>query len=260
MQEADLELIRSAVEDAGEIALKYHRKDPETWEKGDGQGPVTEADLEIDAFLRDRLISARPGYGWLSEESEDNQDRLDEQKVFIVDPIDGTRAFIDGGASFSHVIAIAEKGEIVAAAVHLPVLERTYAAAIGQGTQLNGQKVHVSDRQELEGADVLTAQANMRAEHWTTAPPPVSASFRSSLAYRMCLVAEGRFDAMLTFRDAWEWDVAAGTLIVREAEGIVTGSRGEALAYNNRLPKVPGIIAGGAAVHGALLARRSGTG
>ena len=214
--------------------------------------------LAIDRFLQDRLIGARPDYGWLSEETEDDGARLDHERVFIVDPIDGTRAFVDGGAAFSHVIAVAEKGVIVTAAVHLPVMSKTYDAHKGGGAILNGEPIRASFQPDLADADVLTARANLKPEHWDGDTPPIKASFRSSLAYRMCLVAEGRFDAMLTFRDAWEWDVAAGTLIVEEAAGIVTGSRGEALVYNNAKPKLPGIIAGGPDIHSALLARRAG--
>ena len=258
MPEPDLALLIDAVEAAGKIALTYHRKDPKTWDKGNGQGPVTEADLAVDAMLKERLLSARPDYGWLSEETEDSTHRLSTERIFIVDPIDGTRAFVSGGASFSHVAALAENGRIVAAAVHLPVLGRTYAAATGQGAVLNGSRLTTSSRQDVEAAEILTAKTNLKPEHWNGGTPPVKPSFRPSLAYRMCLVAEGRFDGMLTFRDAWEWDVAAGVLIIEEAGGLATGGRGEALFFNNQIPQVPGILAGTPKVHAGLLARRQG--
>ena len=139
-------------------------------------------------------------------------------------------------------------------------MSKTYDAHKGGGATLNGAQIRASFQNSLTDADVLTARANLKPEHWAGDPPPIKASFRSSLAYRMCLVAEGRFDAMLTFRGAWEWDVAAGTLIIEEAAGLVTGGLGEALVYNNPEPKLPGIIAGGPDIHAALLARRPGIG
>ena len=258
MPEVDLALLKDAVEAAGKIALRHFGKDPETWDKGDGQGPVTEADLAIDAMLKAELLAARPDYGWLSEESEADATRLERDRVFIVDPIDGTRAFIDGARSFSHVVAVAEAGRIVAGAIHLPALEKTYLAVSGEGATLNGDPIRVSDRGALEGASVLSAKTNFRPEHWSGQPPDMDRTFRSSLAYRMALVANGRFDAMLTFRDAWEWDVAAGVLMIEAAGGVATGGRGEALRFNNPHPQVPGILAAGRQVHAGLLARRSG--
>ena len=246
------------MEAAGKIAMTFHRKSPETWDKGGGQGPVTEADLAVDAMLKSELLAARPDYGWLSEESEADDNRLERDRVFIVDPIDGTRSFIEGGSAFSHVVAVAEKGKIIAGAIHLPALEKTYVAVIGESATCNGEAIAVSERGAIEGATVLSARANLLPEHWNGNPPEIDRTFRSSLAYRMALVADGRFDAMLTFRDAWEWDVAAGVLMVEAAGGIATGGKGEALRFNNPHPQVPGILAAGRQVHAGLLARRTG--
>ncbi|MGB3280066.1 MAG: inositol monophosphatase family protein, partial [Pseudorhodobacter sp.] len=109
---ADLDLLVSAALEAGSIALRYFKREPQTWEKGDGAGPVTEADLAVNTMLAQRLRAARPGYGWLSEETPDNTARLAARRVFIIDPIDGTRAFIDGQDSFAHSLAIAEDGKV----------------------------------------------------------------------------------------------------------------------------------------------------
>ena len=117
MPEPDLALLRDAAKAAGEIATKHFRKDPEAWDKGAGQGPVTEADIEVDTMLREELTAARPDYGWLSEETADNATRLDRERVFVVDPIDGTRAFMDGKTGFSHALAVVEQGVPVAAVV-----------------------------------------------------------------------------------------------------------------------------------------------
>ena len=243
MPEANLALLLSAAEAAGDIAKRHFRAGPETWDKGDGQGPVTEADLEIDRMLKAELLAARPDYGWLSEESEDGAARLSAERVFIVDPIDGTRAFINGETSFSHALAIAERGKIIAAVVHVPMKAQSFSATLGGGARCNGSAISVSKQTRMEGARVLSRRPDMKPEHWLV-PHGMAHHFRPSLAYRLCLVANGRFDAMLTLRPAWEWDVAAGDLIVREAGGAVSTTGGLPTRYNNHLPKLAGMVAG----------------
>ncbi|QDL90933.1 3'(2'),5'-bisphosphate nucleotidase CysQ [Paroceanicella profunda] len=255
-EDEDLALITEAALAAGEIAARHFRSDIETWDKGGGQGPVSEADLEIDAFLRSMLLERRPDYGWLSEETEDEPTRLSRRRVFIVDPIDGTRAFIAGQPTFSHSIAIAEEGEVVAGVVHLPMKSRTFAATRGGGATLNGAAIAPSSRVEVEGARVLCTSASMAPPLWRDdTPPVVDRHFRSSLAYRLCLVAQGRFDAMLTLRDAWEWDVAAGDLIAREAGALVETARHQRARYNNPRPLLPGMVAAGPGLMPGLMAR-----
>lgn len=254
MPEADLRLLLDAAHEAGKIASSYFRKNPKTRDKGDGQGPVTEADLAVNDMLLRDLRAARPDYGWLSEETEDGTDRLSANRVFIIDPIDGTRAFIEGNTAFSHSLAIVEGGKTVAAVVHLPQQDRTYAAALGRGATLNDDPIHVSDRSGGAGAQILTKKSNMDPQHWPGGVPDITRHFRSSIAYRLSLVGHGRFDGMLTLQDAWEWDVAAGVLIVREAGGTVTDRHGQPLAFNNAHPKVPGVLAAPPPVHRDLLA------
>jgi myo-inositol-1(or 4)-monophosphatase len=139
--------------------------------------------------------------------------------------------------------------------VHLPALGLSYAAAEGRGARANGRPIAVSPRAELEGAEVLANGNQLEPRFWPGGVPRVSRHFRPSMAYRFCLVAEGRFDALFTFRDTWEWDVAAGELIVREAGGVVTTRAGETPRYNRPRPLLPGMIAGGAAVQAAIVAR-----
>lgn len=262
MPERDLDLLLDAADAAGNIARRYFRQVLDIRDKGDGQGPVTQADLEIDEMLRHELLAARPDYGWLSEETEDDMARLEAEHVFIIDPIDGTRAFIDGQSSFSHSLAIARNGEITAAVVFLPIREACYAASLGEGATLNGAALTVSDQEEVSGADVLAGGFNLNAQHWQGgAPPPFTRHFRPSLAYRMALVAEGRFDAMLTLRPTWEWDVAAGTLLVTEATGATLTGLSTAPRFNSPSSRLPGLIAGTKVLtdqlHAALAPRAS---
>ena len=253
MPATDLDLLVEAAHEAGEIALRYTGPDARRWDKADGAGPVTEADLAVDAHLSRVLRAARPDYGWLSEETDDDPARLSASRVFIVDPIDGTRAFIDGSRDWAHSLAVAEGGVVTAACVHMPMRGLTYAAARGQGATRDGRPIRASGIDRAEDACVLTAKPTLAAKHWAAGEAPgFRRTFRSSLAYRLCLVADGSFDAMLTLRPTWEWDIAAGTLIVEEAGGRATTRRGQPLRFNTPDPRLDGVVAGGA-VQGALL-------
>lgn len=254
-ESSDLSLLSDAARAAGDIALGYWRKSPESWEKAAGAGPVSEADLAVNRMLLAELRAARPDYGWLSEETPDSPDRLLRDRVFIIDPIDGTRAFIDGTPDFSHSLAVAERGRVIAAAVFLPAQDRLYSAETGSVSQLNGVPVTVSDKVEAQDATLLTARPNLGPDHWRGGqPPPFRRMFRSSLAWRMCLVAEGAFDAMLTLRPTWEWDVAAGTLIAEQAGALVSDRRGLSPRFNGATARLDGLIAAPAALHRAILA------
>ncbi|SPH23819.1 Inositol-1-monophosphatase [Defluviimonas aquaemixtae] len=244
MPESDLDLLIDAAREAGRIARRYFRRDPGIWHKPGDAGPVTEADIAVNDMLKAELCTARPDYGWLSEETPDDAARLDASRAFIVDPIDGTRAFIDGDTSFAHSLAIASGGAVTAAVVYLPMKDALYAASAEGPSTLNGQPIRASGRSVAEGATLLATKPNLSSEHWRGgAPPPFERKFRASIAWRLCLVAEGRFDAMLTLRPTWEWDVAAGDLIARRAGARVTNRLGNAIRYNAPDPKAAGVIA-----------------
>lgn len=254
MPAADLELLIEAALAAGEVSRGFAGGTARIWEKADNAGPVTEADLAVNERLAGILRPARPDYGWLSEESPDSAERLAAERVFIIDPIDGTRSFIDGATTWAHAIAVAERGVVTAAVIHLPMRDELFAAATGQGATLNGAPIAPSDRDQLEGAAVLAARPALEPKHWNGEVPKIRREYRPSLAYRLASVAEGRFDAMITLRRTWEWDVAAGDLILREAGATVTDRTGNALRFNNPHPAVDGVLAGGAKVHAGLLA------
>ena len=254
MQATDLALLLDAAESAARIGTRYFKASPEIWDKGDGQGPVTEADLEIDRMLKAELRSARPDYGWLSEETEDNTDRQHAEHVFIIDPIDGTRAFIDGQKSWCHSLAIAHHGKVTAAVVHLPMREEVFSAEAGQGAHLNGTRLAAEGKPDPSGADVLTTRPTLDPKHWKDGQPPgFTRQFRPSLAFRMCLVAQSRFDAMITLRNAWEWDIAAGDLICREAGASVSDRLGGDLVFNAPSAKQAGVLAANPPLHQRLM-------
>jgi myo-inositol-1(or 4)-monophosphatase len=254
----DLALLIDAARGAGAVAMRHFRADPQVWDKPGDAGPVSVADLEADAWLKRTLRAARPAYGWLSEETPDDAARLAHDRVFIVDPIDGTRAFIDGRAGWCVALAVVERGVPLAAAAWFPVRGQMYAARLGGGAVLNDAPVAHGGRAEPDGASVLAGKPQMRPQHWPGGAPDVALGFRPSLVHRVCLVADGGVDATLTFRHAWEWDVAAGALIAAEAGCVVTDGQGAPLRFNAPAPRTQGLIAAPPALHAALLARRLG--
>ncbi|MCB1391581.1 MAG: 3'(2'),5'-bisphosphate nucleotidase CysQ [Rhodobacteraceae bacterium] len=252
---ADLALLLEAAQAAGAIARHHFAEGAKVWDKSDGQGPVTEADLAVNDHLHAMLGGARPGYGWLSEESNPlgNLARLKHERCFVIDPIDGTRAFIDRQPGFAHALAVTERGRPVAAVVHLPMLDLTYAAVLGGGATLNGMAIAAAQPVAPDGATMLAARPAMDPVHWPGGLPPVRREFRPSLAWRLALVGEGRFDSMLTIRDAWDWDIAGAALIATEAGARVTDRHGRGLVFNRPEARSAGVVAAGAALHSVLM-------
>lgn len=253
MPARDLPLLIDAARMAGRVATSFTGSAAKRWDKPDGAGPVTEADLAVNDLLQSVLRMARPDYGWLSEETDDNADRLSKDRVFIIDPIDGTRSFVEGSNTWAHSIAIAEYGIITAAVVYLPLRDKLYAAGLGMGATLNGKVIRASNETQLSQSTVLAAKPTLATHRWKQdAAPEFKRGYRPSLAYRLALVADGRFDAMITLHPSWEWDIAAGALIVTEAGGKTTDQKGNILLFNNRDPVLNGVVAGGANVHTKL--------
>ncbi|PHP66209.1 3'(2'),5'-bisphosphate nucleotidase CysQ [Zhengella mangrovi] len=222
--DGELALLREAAREAGRIALRYFRRDPDVWMK-DGNSPVSEADLAVDSFLRDGLMAARPDYGWLSEETADDLARLEARRTFVVDPIDGTRAFVDGRDVWCVSVAIVEDGRSIAGVLDCPVLDEVYEASAGGGARRNGEPLAVNgtrDEPVLGGPAWMTRQlpAALRDRMHRIAHIP-------SLAYRLAMVADGRLDGTFIRPDSHDWDIAAAELVLREAGGSLVGSDGD---------------------------------
>lgn len=249
----DLKLLVDAALIAGRIATSYSGKTAKKWDKPDGSGPVTEADLAVNDMLSATLRPARPHYGWLSEETDDTAQRLSKDKVFILDPIDGTRSYAQAANTWAHSFAVCDRGLITAAVIYLPMLNKMYTAVLGKGAQLNGVPIQVSNQAELTGSSILSTKVNVEPRFWPNGVPDFARNYRPSLAYRLALVAEGKFDAMFTFRPSWEWDIAAGALIVSEAGGTITDQTGCTLIFNQPDCLLNGVVAGGADVHAQAL-------
>lgn len=240
---ADLALARDAAVEAGAIAMRHFGADPEVRMKTDDQ-PVTDADLEIDAQLHRRLLAARPDYGWLSEEMADTPARLARDRVWIVDPIDGTNSFIAGLPEFVVSVGLAVEGAAVVGVLHNPATGETYTAARGGGARLGDRTIHVAPRPEPSGTPVLIGSRSEleRGEleeyrgRWEILP-------MGSTAYRMAKVAEGIGHLYVSSGRKSEWDVCAATVIVEEAGGIVHQHAGDPLRFNQRVPMLDGVVA-----------------
>ncbi|MFW2343666.1 MAG: inositol monophosphatase family protein, partial [Brevundimonas mediterranea] len=185
---SDLELIRQAAIDAGALAVA-EREAGLRIESKVGGSPVTSGDLAVDAMLKDRLLAARPDYGWLSEETADTPERLSKRRIFVVDPVDGTVAYMKRQPWWCVPIAVVEDGQVVAAAIHAPEVQETYAAARGGGAQRNGAVIRASDAETLDDASVLGDARMIEGSHWDEPWPVLRFAKRNALAYRMALVA-----------------------------------------------------------------------
>lgn len=254
---ADHELIVETVREAGTLAMRYFRTDVQSWRKARDE-PVSEADLKVDRFLRERLRAARPDYGWLSEETRADPERLEKDRVFIVDPIDGTRAFLRGQPHFTVCAAVVERGRPTAAAVYNPATGEMFEALLGGGARRNGETLRVGARSELAGARLLADRETFAPRHWDRPWPPMTVENRNSTAYRLALVACGAFDATVSLWAKKDWDLAAAELILSEAGGLATTHAGQPFTYNGPKPRQPSLLAANPALHAALHVRLAG--
>lgn len=239
--EADLELLKAAGAEAARLALTYFQRDPEVWIK-DGGSPVSEADLAVDARLTKILRTARPDYGWLSEETADTTDRLQCSRLFVVDPIDGTRAFLDGADNWTVSLAVIENGRPIAAVLVGPVLETTLWATAGGGAFRDGQRLTASRPADLTNIRLAAPRRFMRAFE-PICGGPLKRRYIASLAYRVALVAAGEFDAAIVGPGAQDWDLAAADLLVQEAGARLVDLSGEYLRYNRPETTCPMLVA-----------------
>jgi myo-inositol-1(or 4)-monophosphatase len=241
--------LADTLREAGTIALKMFRGELRSWTKAHNS-PVSEADVAVDLFLRERL--SRPDIGWLSEESVDDLARLNSERLFIVDPIDGTRSYIAGREDWSIAAALVEKGRPVAAVVYVPVSDEMYVASSGTGTSKNGVRVQATSGGAMEGARIAGPKDYLERIQ-KIVPGAVVMPKIHSLALRLARVSDGQVDAAFASVNARDWDLAAADLLVHEAGGALTGVSGELLVYNLHNPVHGALIAAGRARHQALI-------
>ena len=244
---ADLTLLEETVREAGHIARKFYGGDYKKWSK-EGGSPVTEADLAVNNFLCEQLRPARPDYGWLSEENTDDPARLDKHEVFVIDPIDGTIAFLKNRPHFTICAAIVADGRPVCGVVYNPISDELYSARKGCGAHRNAQPIHAADRDRLEGCEMLGDRNQLTQSPW----PSMHVQNRNSVAYRLVLVADGSADASVSLTAKRDWDLAAADIILSEAGGLLTDARGNVLIYNRAHATQPSLVGANPHLHAVI--------
>lgn len=250
----DLDLILQAAKEAGELALSARESGLKIWSK-DGGSPVTDADLAVDALLKTELMAARPDYGWLSEETADDPARLSTGRQFVVDPIDGTVAFMKGKPWFAVSIAVVEDGQPIAGVVHAPALDETFCATLEGPALLNGAPIAPSLTDALLDCAMLGDAKMFVHPAWREPWPAMRVEARNSIAYRMCLVASGSFDAAIALSPKSEWDLAAADLICRRAGAVAVDHKGRDFVYNRPIPQVPSLVCANKTLAPLILSR-----
>ena len=252
---AVLALLTNAAREAGEIALGFFRKGGRTSAQvhsKSGGSPVTDADFAVDRFLTERLRDAIPLAGWLSEETADSPERLSRHHVFVVDPIDGTRAFMSGLESWAVSVALVAGDRPVAGVVHVPAIDALYQATAGGGATCNGKPIVVSTQARLAHARIAGPEAYVEA--FVKRGGLTYIEKVPSLACRFVRVADGQFDLGAASSNAHDWDMAGADLILEEAGGLLTTPDGRKLAYNKAIPRHPPLFGASVALLPAFLA------
>ncbi len=247
----DAALLTDVVREAGALALSLFRTELKNWTKG-ASSPVSEADIRTNDLLESRLKSATPDYGWLSEESADDETRLNKRLVWIVDPIDGTRGYLAGREDWCVSVALVEDASPLLAAVFAPASDEFFFARLGQGATRNGVVVQASSGTELDfsrvaGPKSLVERLNRSSDEIVLHPRI------GSLALRLCRVAQGTLDAAFAGGQSRDWDLAAANLIVQEANGRMTALSGDTIAYNRRELTHGMLVAAGRDRHASIV-------
>jgi myo-inositol-1(or 4)-monophosphatase len=238
-------------QEAGRIAMRQWPGEGhalESWDKTPGS-PVCAADLEVDAFLKRELGALLPAAGWLSEETVDHPERLEKGLCWLVDPIDGTRDFIRGRTGWAVSVALISAGRPLLGSLIAPARDEVWSATAGQGAWRNGERLVASTRKALPGARVPADSLPRPDKDLTMVDKP------NSIALRIAMVASDEADLVATLRWGFEWDVAAATLIAREAGAAVSDAFGAPLAYNKRDPRAFGLVVCAPAIHEAVVER-----
>jgi myo-inositol-1(or 4)-monophosphatase len=244
-------LLTDTVREAGALALSLFRTELKNWTKG-ASSPVSEADIRVNDLLESRLRSATPDYGWLSEESVDDEARLERRLVWIVDPIDGTRGYLAGREDWCVSVALVENGSPLLAAVFAPASDEFFFAMRGQGALLNAVPVLATSGTELDFSRV--AGPKPLVERLSRQSGEIILHPRiGSLALRLCRVAQGSLDAAFAGGQSRDWDLAAANLIVQEANGNMTALSGDAILYNRREVTHGVLVAAGRDRHASIV-------
>ena len=246
----------AAAKIAGEVIKPYFRnKHLDVWQKDD-RSTVTEADIKANTALREALLTgSRADYGWLSEESADDLSRLEATRTFIVDPIDGTRAFVRGQDNFTVCLAITEGETIVASVIYCPMRDEMYDAVLGGGARLNGTAIRATGQDLVDGCRMLGQRQMFAHPSWPQPWPEMDIGYVNSTSYRLALVASGQYDATMALVPKSDWDVAPGTLLAREAGAAIGDHLGRSFTFGQSEPAQPGLVCAAAPLYPRVLER-----
>jgi myo-inositol-1(or 4)-monophosphatase len=243
--------LAGCVREAGALALSMFGAPIKNWTKA-GSSPVCEADIAVDQLLRERLTGDGATIAWLSEESADDPARLRARYVWIVDPIDGTRAYLAGAPDWTISAALVEDGRPIAACLYAPVTDELFTATVNAGAACNASPIATTKGASL--AQTRIAGPKSYLDRLAAVAPPFTAMPRvRSLALRLARVAQGACDIAIAGIDSHDWDLAAADLLVHEAGGALTPVGGSAVIYNRPVPRHGMLVAAGRDRHAALL-------
>lgn len=250
----DHRLLKDIVIESGKIAIKWFKNKPRVWKKKDGT-EVSEADLEVNDFLHKELKDKLPKTGWLSEETKDDYLRLNFKKTLIIDPIDGTKSFLNGKKDFSISIALIESGKPISAFIYNPANKELYEAEKNKGSWLNSKKITTTNTKVIDNCKMCAFKPMFSHPAWKRPWPKMQIKNKNSIAYRMALVSCGKFDSMMALNRKSDWDVAAGDLLISEAGGKVTDHKGNQLIYNLKDTSKKSIIGSCMGLHDKIVSR-----
>ena len=248
----ELDLAREAALSAGEILERYFRDRGFEIDQKGKDNPVTTADFDADHEIKRLLRAPFPEYGWLSEETADNSDRLACHRVWIVDPLDGTKEFIKGIPEFVIAIALAEAGHPILGVTYNPIKREMFWCARGSGCYMDSRQVRVTQTPTLEHATVLASRSETSRGEWKTYEGKLRVNPIGSVAYKLALVAAGRADATFTRTPKSEWDIASGAALIVEAGGRITDIDGSEMLFNKPSVKLKGFVASNALLHAEI--------
>jgi myo-inositol-1(or 4)-monophosphatase len=249
--------MKRAVLQAGSAVMKRFRKEVRSWQKEDAS-PVSEADHEANNILYEYLVASHDiSYGYLSEESSDDKKRLHAERTWIVDPIDGTRAFLRGDPHFTICVALIEGDKALTSAVYNPATEEFFEATAGQGAKLNDEVLSTSPQCSLENCTMLGNKQMFEHKGWPQSWPAMRIEQRNSTNYRLALVATGQFDASLAIARKADWDLAPGALIAQEAGALVSDHTGAEYRYNREEPAQRSLVCAAPGLYTELFNRVS---
>ena len=249
--ERELEVAVEAARASGRIVAKYYKGEYQVHEKAP-DNPLTVADTEADAEIKRICLGAFPDDGWLSEETRDSPARLKKERVWIVDPLDGTKEFTQHIPEFCVCVAFVVDGVVQIGVSYNPATDMLFAARRGFGTTLGGEPVRCTELTELSRASVLASRSEDKRGEWDAYKNHMNVKLTGSVAYKFALIAAGEADATFSLTPKNEWDICAGTMLVEEAGGVVTDRYGRPLTFNNKDTLLPGLIAAGSGLWAPL--------